>query len=135
MDLERVDGTGAVAYLPTFGGEREKAEAVPDYKPVVFHLLPMTVADYERAGELLGPAQGRDGEICYRLRPEMEKEILGAHVKRIENLHYRDGEAICDGTAFAEARDHVSSALAPLYMEILAAIREYSVLREGERKN
>jgi len=135
MNLEKLSTDKTIAYVPQFAGERAKAAADPDYKPVVFHLVPMTVAQFEEAGDLLREEGGASGTVTFRLRPELEEKILATHVRRIENLSLSDASSIGDGAAFALARKTVSGAVAPLYLEVLAAVRDISVLREGERKN
>jgi hypothetical protein len=133
VNIERLSPDRTISYIPQFGGERSKAEADARYQPVVFHLLPMSVTQYELSGELV---RGEDGEgMCYRIRPDIERDIIVSHVKKIENLSFADGRVIGDGESFAAARDEASGALAPLYLEVIAAVRDISVLREGERKN
>jgi hypothetical protein len=135
MNLERLVSDKTVAYVPQFAGERSKAAKDPEYRPVIFHLAPMTVTQFEEAGDLLREEERGNGEVRFRLRPELEEKILQAHVKRIENLSFSDGSGVGDGAAFALARKTASAAVAPLYLEVLAAVRDISVLREGERKN
>lgn len=134
MELERLFPDGDVAYVPRFGDERARAQD-PAYPAVVFHLRPMTVAQYERAAQWVRRVDDESGETRFAIEPEREAEVLSRHVARIENLRFADGATVADGAAFARAREEVTSALAPLYLEVLAAIRDISVLREGERKN
>ncbi len=134
MQIERLFSDKTIPYVPQFAGERERVREDPDFSPVVFHLQPMTVAQFEASGEILQPSGG-EGPLRFQVRPEQEDEILSTHVRRIENLAYSDGTSIPDGRAFAEARQKTSGTLAPLFLEILAAVRDLSILREGERKN
>ncbi|MCC6156887.1 MAG: hypothetical protein IT350_02465 [Deltaproteobacteria bacterium] len=129
MEFERVNPQQIVPYIPEFGGERRRACENRDYAPCAFHLRPMTVAEYERAS-----VWTRDGD-GFALAPDTVRDTLTRHVTRVEHLRFADGEEIADGAAVAAARERAGASAAPLYLEILAAIRDVSVLREGERKN
>ena len=132
MHIERLSTDRTIPYIPEFGGERSAAENDPNYEPLVMHLRPMSVAQFERSGEIF---RAENDAIGFRLREEREDAVLIEHVARIENLHFADGTAIETGEQFAASRQLATSALAPLYLEVLAAIRDLSILREGERKN
>ncbi len=134
MNIDCILGNEPVAYVPVFGGERAKC-ADPDYHPVIFQLLPMTVEQYESSGELVRRVDDESGEVGFSVKPEKVEEILARHVVGIENLFVAGGEPVADGKVFADCRKKATSAVAPLFMEILAAIRDLSVLSEGMRKN
>ncbi len=134
MNIDCIMDHEPVSYVPIFGGERKKS-ADPKYQPIIFHLVPMTVEQYESSGELLRQVDEQSGEVGYRIKPEKVDDIFIRHVEKIENLSVSGGEKIADGKAFAQCRKNASSAFAPLFMEVLAAIRDVSVLSEGLRKN
>ncbi len=134
MNIDCITGGKPVSYVPIFGGERKKS-ADQNYEPVIFYLLPMTVEQYENSGELLRRVDEDSGEATWRVKPENVDDIFIRHVAKIENLRVAGGETIGDGKAFADCRKTASSAFAPLFMEILAAVRDVSVLSEGMRKN
>ncbi|MCB9475627.1 MAG: hypothetical protein H6684_15970 [Deltaproteobacteria bacterium] len=132
MHIERLSTDRTIPYIPEFAGERAKADADPNYQPVVMHLRPMSVAQFERSGEIF---RTENDAIGFRLREDREDAVFVEHVARVENLQFADGTPIENGEQFAASRKAATSALAPLYLEVLAAIRDLSILREGERKN
>ncbi|MBZ0273133.1 hypothetical protein K8I61_13935 [bacterium] len=133
MQIARLRLDTPIPYVPAFGGERERA-ARGDLDVLTFHLRPMTVAEYDELGELFRESREDDGRIALTLDPEVARRVLARHVVGIENLD-AGGEAVTDGSALADLRERVSASCAPLFLEVLAAIRDISTLSEGERKN
>jgi hypothetical protein len=135
MQVPRVDPTHARGYVPVFSGERKKAEADPNYKPVTFYVRPMTEAECDLYDEFKSRFDPATGTVSIEPNPEVDARVFADHVERIANLGFDDGEAIGSAASFLAARQALPRAYNALYQEVLTAIRDLSTLTEGERKN
>jgi len=135
MKIPRIDQTRARGYVPAFAGERKKAEADTGYQPVTFYLRPMTEAECDLYDEFKSRFDPATGTVSIEPNPEVDARVFADHVERIANLCFEDGETIGSAQAFLNARQALPRAYNALYQEVLTAIRDYSTLNEGERKN
>lgn len=135
MKIPRLDADYARRYIPAFDGERDKSQSDPHYRPVAFHLRPMTEAACDLYDEFKSRFDPESGAVIIEPNPEVDARIFADHVERIEHLAFDDGEAIETAEAFLAAREKMPRSFNALYKEILTAIRDLSTLTEGERKN
>ncbi|HPQ68532.1 MAG TPA: hypothetical protein PKW95_05355 [bacterium] len=135
MQVPRLDAGYARLYVPAFAGERDKHAADPAYRPVTFFLRPMTEAACDLYDEFKSKFDPQTGTVSIEANPAVDARIFAAHVERIDNLAFADGEKIVDAAAFLAARNQMPRTFNALYKEILTAIRDLSTLSEGEIKN
>jgi len=135
MNIPRIDAGVARPYIPIYADERRKKDAEPSYPALVFHLRPMTEADCDLFDEFKSKFDPASGTVLIEPNPAVDARIFAAYVERIENLKFEDGETVATAEAFLAARNKIPRVFNALYKEILTAIRDWSTLTEGERKN
>lgn len=134
MNIEPLIGTVVKKYLPLFDGEREKAAKDPSYPSLIFHLRPLTEGEAEKYDEFKTRYDPATGQVTVDANPTIDAAIFGAHVLKIENL-WVGQKAVKNGADYLAVRDQLPLRFRGLYREILNAVREISLLNEGEIKN
>jgi hypothetical protein len=134
MNIEPLIGNVVKKYIPLFDGEREKAIKDPSYQPLIFHLRPLTEGEAEKYDEFKTRYDPATGQVTVDANPAIDAAIFGAHAIKIENLQVGK-KTINNGAEYLTVRDQLPLRFRGLYREILNAVREISLLNEGEIKN